>query len=346
MRAAARSRSVPRGALRAGAVVGAVAGVLAALAACAKPETPPDDGWKAEPSPEARDFRLVVTAAAPKVTLGDDLVFRVRVENSGPVRTKLNVPRLGRDSVSFKVRGAPFDVAWLDPRPVKETPRGAMPNPPEVKEAGQGEYVEGEIRVTAALCGSFSFSPVYTCQALGGPLSAEPVKVEVVPSPEGSVLGARLDTTHGAIDVKLRADIAFQTVTAFATLVKKGFFDGLKFHRVVAGFMAQGGDPMGQGYGGPGYMLRRELHGKLPHKRGVFSMARQQDPDTAGSQFFILFRDAPELDKLGYTTFGEMVGGADVLKKIESLGSNAPDGSDQSPREPVQIKKASLLVLK
>jgi len=331
-----------RGTLRAGALA-----LLVALAACTEPAAPPpDDGWTPEPAPEVGNFKLVVSAAEPSVTLGDDLVFRVRVENGGAVPTKLNVPRLGRDSVTFKVRGEPFDVAWLDPRPVKETDRGSMPNPPEVKQVGTGEYVEGEIRVTAALCGAFSFSPVYTCQALGAPLSAAPVKVEVVPSPQGAALGARLDTTHGTIDVRFRADLAYQTVTSFATLVKKGFFDGVKFHRVVAGFMAQGGDPMGQGYGGPGYQLRRELHGKLPHARGVFSMARQKDPDTAGSQFFIMFRPAPELDRLGYTTFGEMTAGADVLKKIESLGSNAPDGSDQSPREPVQIKKASLIFLK
>jgi peptidyl-prolyl cis-trans isomerase B (cyclophilin B) len=110
--------------------------------------------------------------------------------------------------------------------------------------------------------------------------------------------------------------------------------------------MAQGGDPTAQGWGGPGYMLPRELHGKLAHTRGVFSMARQSEPDTAGSQFFIMFRNAPELDRLGYTTFGEMVEGADVLKKFESLGSAAADGSDQSPREPIQIRKATLLYLK
>ncbi|MCE9635869.1 MAG: peptidylprolyl isomerase [Planctomycetes bacterium] len=156
----------------------------------------------------------------------------------------------------------------------------------------------------------------------------------------------RLETSHGTIDAKLRADLAFQTATAYATLVKRGFFDGIKFHRVIQGFMAQGGDPKGEGWGGPGYTLRRELHGKLPHTRGVFSMARQQRPDTAGSQFFIMFRNAPELDKLGYTTFGEMAAGGETLARIEALGSNAPDGGPQAPKEPISIKKATLIFLK
>lgn len=303
-----------------------------------------DEEWTPDPQPETKDFRLLVTAE-PTARLGEDIVLRVRVENGGSLPVRLNVPRLSRDSVSFKVRGAPFDVAWLDPRRVKESPQGAQPDPPLVKETGPGQYVEGEIRVTAALCGTFAFAPVYACQALGAPLAAEPVKVEVTPSPEGSVLGVRLETTHGTIDARLRADLAFQTATSFATLVRQGFYDGVKFHRVIAGFMAQGGDPEGQGWGGPGYTLRRELHGKLPHTRGVLSMARQSEPDTAGSQFFIMFRDDPNLDRLGYTTFGEMIAGADTLKKIESLGATG-NGPGEAPRETIQIKKASLLFLK
>jgi peptidyl-prolyl cis-trans isomerase B (cyclophilin B) len=324
----------------------ALAALAAALAAaCSEPPPAPDDGWKPDPQPETADFRLVV-AAEPRVELGGDLVFRVKVENHGAIAARLNVPRLGRDSVSFKVRSDSFDTAWLDPIPVKETPRGNEPSPPEVREVPPGGSVEGEIRQAAVLCGKFTFAPVYSCQALPGPLAGEPVKVEVVPASGMGSLGVRLETTHGTIDVKLRPDLAFQTCTSFATLVKSGFYDGVRFHRIVAGFMAQGGDPTGEGWGGPGYAIRRELHGRLPHRRGVISMARQRHPDTAGSQFFLMFRDDPNLDRGGYTTFGEMVSGNDTLQRLESLGSNAPDGGDQSPKEPVSIRKASIFLVK
>ena len=326
--------------------------LLALVPACRKegaPAQPTDvatdeDGYHEEPAPEARDFKFVVAAAESKVPVGGELVFKVRVENHGDVPAKVNVPRLGRDSVVFMLRSDKVDVAWLDPIRCKESPRGPQPDPPEVKEIAKGQSVEGEIRVAAVLCGSYVFTPVYSSQALGAQLTADAVKIDVVPAADGANLGVRLETSHGTIDAKLRPDIAFQTATAFATLVRKGFYDGLKFHRVIQGFMAQGGDPQGEGWGGPGYMLRRELHGKLPHRRGVFSMARQQQPDTAGSQFFIMFGDRPQLDNLGYATFGEMIAGEDALQRIESVG--APQNADGPPREPITIRKATLLVLK
>ena len=332
----------------------ALATALLALSACTKDAAPApddDDGWTPDPQPMVTDFTLVVTPAAPKVVLGGDLAFKVRVENHGQIAATVNIPRLGRDSVTFTVRGGPFDVARLDPIPVREDPRGAMQDPPATQSIGPGESAEGEIRITAVQTGTLVFTPVYVCQALDGPLTCAPVTVEVTPSPEGAHLGVRLQTTQGTMDMKLRGDLAFQTATAWATLVKKGFYDGTRFHRVMKGFMAQGGDPKGQGWGGPGYMLRRELHGKLPHRRGVFSMARQARPDTAGSQFFIMFHDAPQLDEAGYTTFGELVAGEETLARIESIASEVPDdpsapgGVDQSPKEPVIIQKASLILL-
>ena len=324
-----------------------------ALAACAQePGTAPggaepgEPAWKPDPVPEAKEILVAVEAAQPKVAVGEDLVFRVTVRNTSQVKARLTVPRLSRGSVSFKVRHAAFDVAWLDPTRVKESEQGPEREAEEVREVPPGGSVEGEIRQTAVLAGAFTFVPLYQCQSLGtGPIAAPAIQVEVTPSAAGPNLGVRLETSQGTIDVKLRGDLAFQTVTSFATLVKSGFYDGLRFHRVVRGFMAQGGDPRGKGWGGPGYMIRRELHGKLPHRRGVLSMARMQHPDTAGSQFFLMFRDDSNLDKLGYATFGEMTSGADALQRIESLASEAPDGGDQSPREPVILKKASLIFL-
>lgn len=100
---------------------------------------------------------------------------------------------------------------------------------------------------------------------------------------------------------ELYPDVAPNTVNNFISLVKKGFYDGLIFHRVIAGFMIQGGDPEGSGMGGPGYSIKGEFNyngveNNLKHSRGVLSMARAQHPDSAGSQFFIMHADAPHLD--------------------------------------------------
>ena len=111
---------------------------------------------------------------------------------------------------------------------------------------------------------------------------------------------------------ELYPDVAPNTVNNFISLVKKGFYDGLIFHRVIAGFMIQGGDPEGSGIGGPGYSIKGEFNyngveNNLKHSRGVLSMARAQHPDSAGSQFFIMHADAPHLDGQ-YAAFGKLVG--------------------------------------
>ena len=123
---------------------------------------------------------------------------------------------------------------------------------------------------------------------------------------------------------ELYPDVAPNTVNNFISLVKKGFYDGLIFHRVIAGFMIQGGDPEGSGMGGPGYSIKGEFNyngveNNLKHSRGVLSMARAQHPDSAGSQFFIMHADAPHLDGQ-YAAFGKLVEGEDVLDSIASIG--------------------------
>ena len=133
---------------------------------------------------------------------------------------------------------------------------------------------------------------------------------------------------------ELYPDVAPNTVNNFISLVKKGFYDGLIFHRVIAGFMIQGGDPEGSGMGGPGYSIKGEFNyngveNNLKHSRGVLSMARAQHPDSAGSQFFIMHADAPHLDGQ-YAAFGKLVEGEDVLDSIASIDT---DWSDR-PRTP------------
>jgi peptidyl-prolyl cis-trans isomerase B (cyclophilin B) len=118
----------------------------------------------------------------------------------------------------------------------------------------------------------------------------------------------------GAILMELYADVAPKTVESFLTLTNKGFYNGLKFHRVVPGFVAQGGDPKGDGTGGPGYTLKAEFN-QRKHLKGTVAMARAQHPDSAGSQFYICLEPQPSLDGK-YTVFGKVVQGMDVVEKI------------------------------
>jgi peptidyl-prolyl cis-trans isomerase B (cyclophilin B) len=131
------------------------------------------------------------------------------------------------------------------------------------------------------------------------------------------------------IKAELYPEIAPNTVNNFISLIKQGFYNGLIFHRVIAGFMLQGGCPLGQGYGGPGYGIKGEFKANgfkndLKHSRGVLSMARSQAPDSAGSQFFIMHQDAPHLDGQ-YAAFGKVTSGLDVVDKIASVKTGFSD---------------------
>ena len=128
---------------------------------------------------------------------------------------------------------------------------------------------------------------------------------------------------------ELYPEIAPNTVNNFISLVKKGFYNGLCFHRVIEGFMIQGGDPKGNGTGGPGYTIRGEFSkngfkNDLKHKRGVISMARSMMPNSAGSQFFIMHADAPHLDGQ-YAAFGQVIDGMDVIDKIAEVNVDYND---------------------
>ncbi len=155
--------------------------------------------------------------------------------------------------------------------------------------------------------------------------------------------------TGGIIKMELYNDIAPNTVNNFVALAKSGFYDGTVFHRIVKGFVIQGGDPTGTGTGGPGYRIKGEFsnnnfHNSLSHERGVVSMARQgnaYDPasayDTAGSQFFILHADAKYLDK-DYAAFGMVTEGMDVVDSI----ANCVTGISSKPIVEQKIKKVTI----
>jgi len=119
----------------------------------------------------------------------------------------------------------------------------------------------------------------------------------------------------GEIAIEFFPEDAPKTVENFVTLAKKGFYDGLKFHRVVPGFVVQGGDPKGDGTGGPGYQIKAEFN-KQKHVRGALAMARSQHPDSAGSQFYITYGAQPHLDN-NYTVFGQVTSGMEHVDKIQ-----------------------------
>jgi peptidyl-prolyl cis-trans isomerase B (cyclophilin B) len=147
---------------------------------------------------------------------------------------------------------------------------------------------------------------------------------------------ATIDTSEGKIVAELNPKVAPQTVNSFVFLAKEHFYDGTIFHRVIKGFMIQGGDPTGTGTGGPGYHLKAEFN-DTRHERGVLSMARAADPDSAGSQFFIMHGNAPHLDNK-YTAFGKVTEGMDVVDKI----AGAETGAADRPAKPVSIKSVTI----
>lgn len=161
---------------------------------------------------------------------------------------------------------------------------------------------------------------------------------------------AIIDTTKGPIVVEFWPEVAPKTVESFKKLARAGFFNGTAFHRIIAGFMAQGGDPLTKdlareqewGTGGPGYMLPAEFN-ERPHERGVLSMARTADPNSAGSQFFLMFGRAPHLDRQ-YTGFGKMIDGEATLAAIESTPvTMSPMGEPSKPRERIEVKEVRIL---
>jgi len=161
---------------------------------------------------------------------------------------------------------------------------------------------------------------------------------------------AIISTTKGEFVMEFWPEVAPKTVANFKKLATEGFYDGTSFHRIIAGFMAQGGDPLTKdldqearyGTGDPGYKIPAEFNSRK-HTRGVISMARSADPDSAGSQFFLMLGDAPHLDGQ-YSAFGKVVKGLDVLDKIEAVPvTTSPSGEPSKPTERVEIESIKIV---
>jgi peptidyl-prolyl cis-trans isomerase B (cyclophilin B) len=160
---------------------------------------------------------------------------------------------------------------------------------------------------------------------------------------------ALIKTSYGDMTIAFWPDVAPKTVENFKKLAREGFYDGTAFHRIMKGFMIQGGCPnTRQGAGGipgtgdPGYKVKAEFNAK-PHVRGVISMARSQHPDSAGCQFFIVHGDARFLDRQ-YTAFGQLVQGDDVLEKIANVPTKSGGGGEKStPIERVEVESVKIV---
>lgn len=153
---------------------------------------------------------------------------------------------------------------------------------------------------------------------------------------------AVLDTSAGSMTLEFFPDKAPGHVKNFVELAEKGFYDGTVFHRVIDGFMIQGGCPKGTGTGGPGYQIDAEFN-DVHHERGVLSMARAADPNSAGSQFFICHGDAGFLDGQ-YTAFGRLKDGDETLDAIAKAPvSSGPGGERSKPVEPVKVAKVTIV---
>lgn len=174
-----------------------------------------------------------------------------------------------------------------------------------------------------------------------GAADAKPEVIQEVEKAAGHkvTLGSKVQftTSKGKFTVVLFPKEAPKTVANFEKLVKKGFYNGLVFHRVIPGFVAQGGDPEGTGAGGPGYTIPDELDSSLKHIRGSLAMAKTMAPNSGGSQFYIGFQPLPSLDGR-YTVFGQVISGMDVVDKLQ-----ATEGPGSAPGKSDKMVKVTLV---
>lgn len=178
--------------------------------------------------------------------------------------------------------------------------------------------------------------------ALVGCSSNEGINNEVRTPPKNLPIATIVFKDFGTVEAELYPHIAPNTVDNFITLANSGFYNGLTFHRIIKDFMIQGGDPDGTGMGGPGYAIKGEFaknkfKNDLSHTEGVLSMARSQQKDSGGSQFFIVTKDSPHLDKQ-YAGFGKVISGMDIVHKIE----NVEVGTNDKPVKDIVIESIKI----
>jgi len=293
----------------------ALAILLAAIAAC-------------RPEPKG-DLRAVFVPAAAVARTGVKVSLTLRLQNTGgKSRTIVSAASVGDGLRAERLTEGPGSALAATPLAAARPPVGGWPSIPLSWPRGRREDVVVDLPAAfadLARPGRYRVSwehAAFACKAVA--------EIHIVES------YALLQTNTGDIVIEFHPEDAPNTVANFVSLVKKGFYNGLTFHRIIPGFMMQGGCPKGDGLGGPGYTLQAEFNSRK-HTAGTVSMARTEDPNSAGSQFFICFAPIAHLDGQ-YTAFAEVVRGLDVVRKIEPIGT-----AGGRPKERVVMEKVSLL---
>jgi len=273
--------------------------------------------------------KLACVAEKPETALGEEIVLQVAVANASETAITVNELRLDELSVGFKTTLE--GIAEFEYGEIATLPGGdVLDLRKEV--LAPGKDLRATFRVPLTVAGKATFRAVYF--GFGDPegegYKAEPVAVTVKPAADGAKkLAAVLETNAGTITIELLPEVAPNTVLHFARLIRSGFYDGTVFHRIEPGFCVQGGDPRGNGTGGPDFLLRAEFNA-TKHVAGSVAMARSQDPDSAGSQFYFTLADQPTLDGQ-YTVFGKTVAGYEAVTKMAA-----------DPKQRPVLKKATL----
>lgn len=288
--------------------------------------------------------KLSVTLSAPEsLTLGEDLVLSVKIENTGEAEAPLRPVALSSHSVFVEVSGR----RWKRPYALLRFP-GGIPNlkPGPQSQLGPGKSLEGKISIPTVETGAFELRvgvtghvpfPLPRGERVQPYYSAKH-KVDVRPTESGAVrYQVLMKTNHGEVRLSLDDEAAPCSVRNFVRLIRKDFYSGLTFHRVIKGFMIQGGDPKGDGSGGPGYSIPAEFSRTRQHRPGTLAMARTGHPHTAGSQFYVCLGAPRHLDGQ-YTIFGQVVEGQSVIDAIGAL----PVGKGDKPTQDAVIQSMTL----
>jgi cyclophilin family peptidyl-prolyl cis-trans isomerase len=254
-------------------------------------------------------------------SLGDTIRASVTVSGAG----NLPAPEFCQSGVSFRLsRNSAAGQSIL----TRVGPR------PAAKALAAGQNLEATIELIALEPGALKLEALYNPRTLDfqGAETSSPVAFTVKP---GKKLHVRLTTEAGPIMLEFFPERAHNHVLSFVQLAAKGYFNGISFHRIVPGFVIQGGDPTGSGSGGPGYKIPAEFN-DYPHDLGVLSMARTSDPHSAGSQFFVcLSRERTAGLDNQYTVFGKVVSGIEAVQKI---------GADESNAKRYHMQKAEVVI--
>jgi len=286
---------------------------------------------------------LSVQLEAPEtVEVGDTISLKVTVTNDGTDTMILREPKFDASSIDFNVWFEDGDKSRYTKYP--RDPRMKTSTLPGVDLAA-GESLSLEHEVVAVKVGEWKFQANCRGGSSGSGAGAlsETVTVTVQPKDEVTQMLWEMNTDQGTMRAEFWPEVAPATTLHISNLVNDGFYDGTVFHRAIQGFMIQGGDPDGNGTGGPGFCQQAEFN-KRKHVAGVLSMTRSQSPNSAGSQFFLMHGVAPHLDGQ-YTGYGKLVSGMKVLDAIATapVGPNPMSREMSSPKSPVKIENAKLV---